>query len=69
MVTDVVLDVADDGALKDPTEQYDVADGERGAATILVFRVELVRKCNRLSCGGAPVGTIFCIDEYINPFS
>ena len=31
-VTDVVLDVADDGTLGDPAERQDVADGERGAA-------------------------------------
>ena len=43
-VTDVVLDVA---------------DGERGATTVVVFRVELVRKCNRLGCGGSPCGNSF----------
>ena len=31
-VASVVLDVADDGAFKDPTERQDIADGERGAA-------------------------------------
>ena len=55
MVTDVVLDVVDNGTLRDPTEQEDIADGERGAAAVVVFRVEVVSKCNRLSCGGAPV--------------
>ena len=32
IVADVVLDVADDGAFEDPTERWDVADGERGTA-------------------------------------
>ena len=54
-VTDMVLNVADDGTLRDPIERKDVADGERGATVGVVFRVELVSKCNRLSCGGAPV--------------
>ena len=31
-VTDVVLDIADDGTFEDPTKRRDVADGERGAA-------------------------------------
>ena len=53
-VTDVVLDVADDGTLRDPLEQYDVADGERGVVTVVVLIVELVRNCNQISCGGAP---------------
>ena len=51
----MVLDVADGGTLRDPAERSDVADGERGTATVVVFRVELVSKCNRLSCGGAPM--------------
>jgi len=54
MVTDVVLDVADDGALRDPAEQKDVADGEHGAAAAIVFRVELVSKCNRFKLWGSP---------------
>ena len=55
MVTDVVLDVADDGTLRDLAERWDVADRERGTVTVVVFRVELVSKCNRLICWGAPV--------------
>ena len=55
MVTDMVLYIADDGTLRDPMERQDIADGERGAVAIVVFRVELVSKCNCLSCGGAPV--------------
>ena len=54
-VTDVVLDVADDGTLRDPAEWYDVAVGERGTVAAVVFRVEVVSKYNRLSCGEAPV--------------
>ena len=50
-VTDVVLDVVDDGTLRDPAERSDVADGERGTSTVVVLRVDLVRKCNHLSCG------------------
>ena len=34
-VTDVVLDIADDGAFEDPTERRDITDGERGAAAIV----------------------------------
>ena len=45
-VIDVVLDVADDGALEDPVERSDIADGERGAATVVVPIVELVRNCS-----------------------
>ena len=30
-VAGVVLDIADDGAFEDPTERWDVANGERGA--------------------------------------
>ena len=32
-VVGMVLDVADDGAFRDPTERRDVADGEHGVAT------------------------------------
>ena len=39
----VVLDVADDGAFEDPTEQWDIIDGERGAATVVVLVVKLGR--------------------------
>jgi len=53
-VANVVLDVADDGALEDTAEWLDVADGERGAVTVAVLTVELGRNCNRISCGGAP---------------
>ena len=28
----MVLNIADDGAFEDPTERWDVADGERGTA-------------------------------------
>ena len=54
MVTDMVLNVADNGTFRDPSERLDIADGEHGVATIVVLIVELVRNCNRISCGGAP---------------
>jgi len=34
-VAGVVLDVVDDGAFEDPTEQRDVADAERGAVAAI----------------------------------
>jgi len=46
IVAGVVLDVADDGAFGDPAERRDVTDGERGAATVAVLVVELVRDYN-----------------------
>ena len=42
-VTDVVLDVVDDNTLRDSSE--------RGVATIVVLRVEMVSRCNRLIYG------------------
>ena len=33
IVAGVELDIADDGAFEDPTERWDVADGEHGVAT------------------------------------
>ena len=45
-VAGVVLDVADDGAFEDPTEQRDVADGEHGVAAAVVLVVKLGRDYN-----------------------
>ena len=59
MITDVVLNVVDNGTLRDPAERYDIADGERGAAAVVVFGVEVVNECNRLSCGWSPHGNSF----------
>ena len=53
-IAGVELDVAGDGAFEGPMERWDVTDGERGAVTVVVLIVELVRNCNQISCGGAP---------------
>lgn len=45
-VTDVVLDVADDGTLRDPAEGQHVADGEGGAATA----VDELARVHALGC-------------------
>ena len=37
----MVLDVADDGAFEDPVARWDVADGELGAAAVVVHVVKL----------------------------
>ena len=34
-VASVVLNVADDGTFKDPTERQDIADGERGVVAVV----------------------------------
>ena len=53
-VAGVVLNIADDGAFEDPTERWDVADGERGTATAVVLVVKLGRDCNGISLWESP---------------